>query len=41
MAKATNFGVKKVNLGSKKNGKAHKSVGPKVKNENKYRGQGR
>jgi hypothetical protein len=26
---------------SKKKGKAHKSVGPKVANESKYRGQGR
>ena len=41
MAKQTNMGVKKINLGSKKNGKAHKSVGPKVKNEKAYRGQGR
>lgn len=41
MAKVTNFGVKKLNPGSKKNGKAHKSVGPKVNKEKKYRGQGR
>jgi len=41
MAKPTNMGVQKVILGSKKNGKAHKSVGPKSNHEKKYRGQGR
>jgi len=41
MAKPTTFTVKQLNPGSKKNGKAHKSVGPKVNKEKKYRGQGR
>ena len=41
MAKVTNLGVQKINLGSKKNGKAHKSVGPKANKDKKYRGQGR
>jgi len=41
MAKPTTFESKKLNAGSKKNGKAHKSVGPKANHEKKYRGQGR